>query len=156
ELTIATVEDDVVRTMIPINCVTTGGQMAADRPAEFSLLPQFVERIETARKGDVVLNLDFSVYGVEAAETAVNGQRALVLLGTVPEAQFKVQLSIPQSHWVGSILPSMSAPPICLFELPAENILFPDESSTAVAELKVANEYFRKGDYDKTVGHCRS
>src|SRR5262249_44032051 len=88
ELTIATVEDDVVRTMIPINCVTTGGQMAADRPAEFSLLPQFVERIETARKGDVVLNLDFSVYGVEAAETAVNGQRALVLLGTVAEAQF--------------------------------------------------------------------
>jgi hypothetical protein len=43
-----------------------------------------------------------------------------------------------------------------LFELPKNSHIIPEEYSKSLNELEEAKRYFLNGDYDKTVGHCRS
>lgn len=67
-----------------------------------------------------------------------------------------ISVEIPHSHWVSKVLPAMGYNSVRIIEIPSASTLLVEELNNSLKELNIANEYYLKGDYDKTVAHCRS
>ena len=67
-----------------------------------------------------------------------------------------LNINISQSQWVNKILPKLGDKQYRLIELPIFNDVIPESYSKSLNELVNATKYFKNGDWDKVVSHCRS
>ena len=67
-----------------------------------------------------------------------------------------INFEIPQSDWIKNMLPQLGHDSFRLIELPGTSQVIPTEYASSLKELEAAKKYFLNGDFDKTVGHCRS
>jgi hypothetical protein len=119
---------------------------------EFPLDHYRISRIEDKRKGDLGLTLDarflIALYGA--------GQQFDRFLTEFQNPPVRLPLMVPQSHWVGKVLPSLGYGKVKVLELPTASDVVGEGSEKSLEELEHAQEYLSKGDYDKTVEHCRN
>lgn len=119
-----------------------------------------LEAIETARaQGDVSLSLQlrlsfFVLAPIEGkGPTGFQSPNVIVDAGTSPVfANFKV----PQSVWAGPVLSGMGYAHTLLFELPAFPVAARATLGEAFEAAKRSQAMFNVGEYDVTVGLCRT
>jgi hypothetical protein len=123
---------------------------------EFPLDQRGLDWIENRRHGDVGLRIDIRFH-IGAHELVRSGQgialSARISFENLP-AQFDLQ--VPQSHWVNQVLPGLGYGEVRVVEIPLSSPESIPDFPHAVDELLAAQRYFRTGDNDKAVAHCRS
>jgi hypothetical protein len=117
-----------------------------------------VEKIESARNGNLSLKLNVQIgmatFGLpEYGPDQGKGQPHLNSFHTLHS---DINLNVPSSVWLNNVLPNLGYGIVNVIELPAtpiEQIAAMQHSFTA---LQRANERFKNGDYDESVGFCRT
>lgn len=162
----------------PINFVLTqmGGYLSLqnnERIADFWTEPIFSETHDKERNFPQQLTIPLDCKRIERIEAVRSGgdiQLNLHFFGTVwikDDEEYRVPdkmvssgnflaLKIPQSYWVGKVLPDLGYGKFKLIEVPIPEKIIADTLQKAIEELAQAQQYFVEGDYDKTVEHCRS
>lgn len=119
-----------------------------------------LEKIEERRRDDIQFRLSGSALIAEHPPVTMAGsnekQEHRRDVESFTRGQFEITFSIPLSHWVDKVLPGLGYGKVKLIEIPTLEKIEPDTFKDAQEELVQAQDYFTQGDYDKTVGHCRS
>lgn len=127
---------------------------------DFFLNEFILTKIENNRVQDLKLNLALQIQvGLYEPFTIPkpNGhyEDTYIITGfETPTAE--INFYIEQSLWINKLLPRLGHNSYKLIELPGTNEIIPDEFAKSLVEFEEARKYFVKGDYDKTVAHCRS
>lgn len=126
---------------------------------EFPLDKTKISIIEKHRK----TNLSFTIrmvfhYGIFATIpfiTNVESEKR----GFITEyngADETLTIEISQSQWISKILLGLGFKAFKLIEMPEYSELIPEQFKTSLSELAEVERYYKMGEYDKAVGHCRS
>jgi len=114
-----------------------------------------IEKIEERRRGDINFKLVYRGAVVfHSLQPETDRQKEFPIKYTYFGRE--IQFTIPQSHWADKILPGLGYGKVKIIEIPIPEKILPDAFKEYEDELGHANEYFRQGDYDKAVAHCRS
>lgn len=117
---------------------------------EFPLDPFRVQGIEARRHGDLKLRLDLWI--VAAMISRVQGGQSMIEVVTgLDRSQSQVYLEVPQSHWVGKVLPGLGTNKYFLVEVPVQNQHF----ASAWALIEKAEQAFGRWDTKAVFAHCR-
>jgi hypothetical protein len=129
-------------------------------PASFAfpLTAEQLFYIEKHRAGDLPASLLITVQAAmqESLPATQKGGYSPTFIRGIETSQAHQYFAIPQSQWVNTVLPKLGYHSGTLLELPPASIVLPKEYDLARQEILQAHKYFNAGDYDKTVGHCRS
>lgn len=122
----------------------------------FPLDPARINLIESSRKENlnIVLNIRFH-YGICVPIISQSSSKEYII-GSYGSDYKHINFEIPQSNWVKTILPGLGFQSFRLIELPEYSNLIPEEYKLSLGELAEAEKYYRNGDYDKVVSHCRA
>jgi len=116
-----------------------------------------LKRIEERRQDDIRFQLlGFALVAEHPSSSPNEQQEHRRDVEGFAAAQFEIYFDIPQSHWVGEILPGLGYGRFELIEVPIPEGIVPEIFHKALQELKEAQRYFIQGDYDKAVAHCRN
>lgn len=124
----------------------------------FFLTSQQLFYVENKREGDLSASLHITIQ-VAMQETFPSAQKnaySPTFIRNVETSQANQYFNIAQSLWVNTLLPKLGYNAGILLELPQVSFLLPKEYNVARKEVLQAHKYFNSGDYDKSVGHCRS
>jgi hypothetical protein len=117
---------------------------------EFSLDPFRVQGIEAKRHVDLKLRLD--LWMVSAIISRVQGGQSMIeVLTGFDRSQSQVYVDVPQSHWVGKVLPGLGTNKYFLVEVPVQNQHF----APAWALIEQAEQAFGRWDTKAVFAHCR-
>lgn len=117
---------------------------------DFPLDPFRVQGIEARRHGDLKLRLDLWV--VSALINRVQGGQGMIEVMTdLNRSQSQVYVEVPQSHWVGKVLPGLGTNKYFLVEVPVQNQQF----ASAWALIEKAEQAFGRWDTKAVFAHCR-
>lgn len=119
---------------------------------EFPLDPFRVHGIEGRRHGDLKFRLDLVlVYGM-LSRIQQGPQGVMVeVLTNFERSTSQVYLDVPQSHWVGKVLPALGSNRYFLVEVPVQNQHF----AAAWALIEKAEQAFGRWDTKAVFAHCR-
>jgi hypothetical protein len=123
---------------------------------EFFLSLETIHAIEKIRKSDINFKLDLSFQIANYSTLTVNNTKSIDIVTSFTNTGCRIETEIPQSKWVSELLPNLGYNETRLIEIANYNHLLGDAYESSVKEMEAANEYFIKGDYDKTVAHCRA
>jgi len=128
---------------------------------EFDLDQNRISHIENSRKKDSKFRLNLKFQYAFVYPNIKNTERGTItqnLIGDIEVANANIhsEILIPQSEWVSKFLPAFGWHSSKLIELPTTSDLLPSEYDASIKELGEAERFFNIGDYDKSVGHCRS
>lgn len=113
-----------------------------------------IERIEERRRGDVKVILDGKwLYTLQTRRRERDHDH---LESELCIAGFRLEFDIIRSLWVEKILLGFGYGKIKILEIPYPEKTLEGVFEKALQEFEQARKYFNEGDYDKTVGHCRS
>jgi hypothetical protein len=118
-----------------------------------------IERIEEKRRGDIKITLEGKWFYVLHKKKSERDREHLdhEHLELEPYTTgFRLEFSVIRSLWVENILPGLGHGKIKILEIPYPEKTLEGVFEKAIQELEQARKYFNEGDYDKTVGHCRS
>jgi hypothetical protein len=126
----------------------------------FPLTEAIIFQIEKHRKGNLPVFVQFQLqiakYTVLPNGKAAEGIPALTVVTGFEQVSSQSHFVIEQSQWIRNVLPSLGHKAAMLIELPIASAILSAEYVQSTAELEKSREYFLQGDYDKTIGHCRS
>lgn len=124
----------------------------------FLLNSEIVSRIEKYRKENLPASLSIviqvGVYSYFNALGGADNDRAYI--SGFETGTGSVGFEIEQSQWINKVLPQLGHNSYKLIELPLFIEIIPEEYKVSLGEFEEARKYFIKGDYDKTVAHCRA
>jgi hypothetical protein len=128
---------------------------------EFHLNENVIQAIEKYRTTDIIVTVafvfHFGVYfKVPLSHLLPNKQ---MFEGDVLKdtgiTSCELNLVIPHSQWLAKVLPGLGYQVCKLIELPLSSDLLYDVFPGSVLELESSISYFKNGDYDKAIAHCR-
>ncbi|MDP3072293.1 MAG: hypothetical protein Q8N18_18525 [Opitutaceae bacterium] len=145
---------------VPIQRVILSGPAPHHVELSLPVTRQQLEAIELARaQGDVSvslqLRLSFLVLAPADGRCQTGFQVPNIILDAGSSAVF-ANFKIPQSVWAGSVLSGMGYGRVLLFELPAFPVAALSTLGEAFEAAKRAHAMFAAGEYDVTVGLCRT
>jgi hypothetical protein len=120
----------------------------------FPLDPYRLNGIEARRLGDLNLRLDLFLILAHHIRVVVAdkvGPSSSEVIGTFEKPNSQIYLQIPQSHWVGKILPDLGANKYFLVEIPTQT----DSLVRAWALIDQAEDAYRRWDTKAVYAHCR-
>lgn len=117
---------------------------------DFPLDPYRVQGIEGRRHGDLKLRLDLAFVVAFLGRIAGTQGNTEVLTG-VERSSSQIYIEIPQSHWVGKVLPALGSNTYFIVEVPARN----ERTATAWAIIERAETAFGRWDTKAVFAHCR-
>lgn len=127
---------------------------------DFALDHYKISRIEERRKENMGLQVELKLHVGYYSSILLNKndpQSAIEFVTDFQSVQVSpINIEIPQSQWVSKVLPGMGHDSIQILEIPKASHLIGDTMKISLSELNLASLYFHKGDYDKTVSHCRT
>ncbi|MCX6312084.1 MAG: hypothetical protein NT084_10675 [Bacteroidetes bacterium] len=127
---------------------------------EFQLDENRVAVIEKHRNGDIKFSIWITVhYGVlstVSVKNMLNMPEEIRYINERGDTHANASIIIQQSQWLKKILPGLGFQSFKLIEMPISSDLIPEEFAQSSKELEEAAKFFKLGDYDKTVAHCRS
>jgi hypothetical protein len=126
---------------------------------EFVLSAYKILKIEEKRIDNFKATIDVNFRAINTESYTVpigTVKKDITFMTDITQTFCNINFEIPQSLWVTKHLTGLGWQSSSIIELPSANDLIPEEYSNSLTELKKANEYFNKGDYDKVVAHCRS
>ncbi len=114
-----------------------------------------LRKLEDIREKDVTLkihiNLTFALY----EELKIEVKSTITICSKFERADGELDLVIPQSNWL-KVLSSLGYRAFEMIEVPSINDMIGEEYVLSMNELREANQYLHRGEYDKVVAHCRS
>jgi hypothetical protein len=117
---------------------------------EFPLDPYRVQGIEARRHGDLKLRLDLAF--IVASLTRIPGSQGYTeALTGLERSSSQIYVEVPQSHWVGKVLPALGSNTYFIVEVPARN----ERTATAWALIEKAETAFGRWDTKAVFAHCR-
>ncbi len=117
---------------------------------EFPLDPFRVQGIEARRHSDLKLRLD--IWMVSGMISRIQGAQGMIEVVTgLDRSQSQVYVEVPQSHWVGKVLPGLGTNKYFLVEVPVQNQQF----ASAWALIAKAEQAFGRWDTKAVFAHCR-
>ena len=117
---------------------------------EFPLDPFRVNGIEAMRHGDLKLRFDLAL--IVALVNRVQGpQGQTEVLTGLERSNSQIYVEVPQSHWVGKVLPALGSNKYFLVEVPTQN----DHTSSAWTLIQKAESAFGRWDTKAVFAHCR-
>jgi hypothetical protein len=134
----------------------SNNQKAFESQFQFSFSNDVIYKIESERKGDLMLSLSIVIEAVLYEGMTFSNSQQRNFISGINKGGGHVQFQIPQSVWINKILPQIGHDSFRLIEIPSMSHLIPGEYSLSICELEEAKKYFLLGEYDKTVAHCRS
>lgn len=127
---------------------------------EFQLDSYRISKIEDRRVDDLILTLEVKLHVGYYSSIQLNKNDPQSTIEFITDFQsVQIQLlnvQIPQSHWVSKVLPALGYNAVQIIEIPITSQLIGETQKISLKELKLANDYFLRGDYDKSVSHCRT
>jgi hypothetical protein len=123
---------------------------------EFFLSLETIHAIEKIRKSDIKFKLELSFQTAHYRLLMLTNNTYIDVVTSFSDDGCRLEAEIPQSKWVSELLPNLGYNETRLIEIANYNHLLGDAYESSVKEMEAANEYFIKGDYDKTVAHCRA
>lgn len=111
-----------------------------------------IHQIEKARDGDLLLTINFEL---QMGKYEILMQEQRTALTEIITGSGHATFTIEQSAWVNKMLPNLGYNRIRLMEIPNYSTIIPEDYAKSISEFDQAQDYFLKGDYDKTVSHCR-
>lgn len=111
-----------------------------------------IHQIEKARDGDLLLTINFEL---QMGKYEILTQEHRTALTEIITGSGQATFTIEQSAWVNKMLPNLGYNRIRLMEIPNYSTIIPEDYAKSISEFDQAQDYFLKGDYDKTVSHCR-
>lgn len=138
---------DAVVTMIPY---AVRSNTSIPWNLDFPLDPFRVHGLEAKRHGDLKLRLDMCL--VAAMLTRMQGAQGMVeVLTGLERSTSQVYVEVPQSHWVGKVLPGLGTNKYFLVEVPVQNQHF----ASAWTLIEKAENAFGRWDTKAVFAHCR-
>ena len=138
---------DAANNVIPIPARST---TSVTWNLDFPLDPFRVQGIEAKRHGDLKLRLDLQL--ITAMLTRIQGPQGMVEVVTgIDRSASQLYLEIPQSHWVGKVLPALGSSKYFLVELPVQSQHF----ASAWTLIEKAEHAFGRWDVNAVFAHCR-
>ncbi|TGK01631.1 hypothetical protein EHO58_17945 [Leptospira selangorensis] len=123
----------------------------------FKIPNSIFEKIESNRKDDVNFSIDFVFHANKKRKiVGIDNQTFEVIEATQNLLTANLHFNIPKSFWIEKILNNSTLQKIALVEIPISSFSDLEYFTQAINELNEANKYYLLGDYDKSVGHCRS
>ena len=113
-----------------------------------------IERIEEKRRGDIKITLEGKWFYVLRIKRRERDHEHLE--SEFYTTGFRLEFNVIRSLWVEKILPGLGYGKIKILEIPYPEKTLEGIFERALQEFEQARKYFNEGDYDKTVGHCRS
>ncbi len=116
-----------------------------------------IEYIENNRISDANFELEINLLTAkyEPIDLDIPHEYLHILDFVDPTSSIIIDLKIPESIWVKNILPEIGYGQYSLIEIPIPAEVESDKMKTIIKELDEAFDYFKKGDYNKVVAHCR-
>jgi hypothetical protein len=138
---------DAVTTMIPY-AVRSSTSLTWN--LEFPLDRFRVQGLEAKRHGDLKLRLD--IWMISGTISRIQGAQGMIEVVTgLERSASQVYLEVPQSHWVGKVLPGLGTNKYFLVEVPVQNQHF----APAWALIEKAEQAFGRWDTKAVFAHCR-
>jgi hypothetical protein len=117
---------------------------------DFPLDPYRVQGIEGKRHGDLKLRLDLAFVVAFLGRISATQGNTEVLTG-LERSNSQIYIEVPQSHWVGKVLPALGSNTYFIVEVPARN----ERTATAWALIEKAETAFGRWDTKAVFAHCR-
>ncbi len=117
---------------------------------DFPLDPYRVHGIEGRRHGDLKLRLDLAFIVAFLGRIPATQGNTEVLTG-LERSYSQTYIEIPQSHWVGKVLPALGSNTYFIVEVPARN----ERTAMAWALIESAETAFGRWDTKAVFAHCR-
>jgi hypothetical protein len=117
---------------------------------EFPLDPFRVQGIEAMRHGDLKLRLDIWMIAAMISRVA-GGQGTIEVVTGIERSASQVYLEVPQSHWVGKVMPGLGINKYFLVEVPVQN----QHSAPAWALIEKAEQALNRWDTKAVFAYCR-
>jgi hypothetical protein len=116
----------------------------------------FIEKYRDGNlSGSLLFNLQIAKYESFPVAIGTAGKYPNYISG-FEICQGHTTFTIQHSQWINKILPALGHKTAILIELPTASVVLPAEYAHSMGKLEESRKYFLAGDYDKTVGHCRS
>jgi len=117
---------------------------------DFPLDPYRVQGIEGRRHGDLKLRLDLAF--VVAFLGRISGTQANTEVLTGLERTYsQIYIEVPQSHWVGKVLPALGSSTYFIIEVPSGN----ERTAPAWMLIEKAESALGRWDTKAVFAHCR-
>jgi hypothetical protein len=128
---------------------------------DFEIDQRKLDHLETCRDGGIKFNLELKVQYWLAEEYMIHGDKGASnefrpFRLNITQINVFSEIEIPQSEWISKFLPNWGWNPYKLVELPIASEIIPEQYAKSLAELKEAERLFNLGEYDQSVGKCRS
>jgi hypothetical protein len=120
----------------------------------FLLNEKAINTIESSRNGDVLFSVELTLLYLHGRKVNSSGITIIDWKGTDSRV-CNLQIHIPKSQWVESLLKSMNYQSIKLIEIPLTHKGLKEAYDGIIIEFNAAEKYFNQKDYNKCVAHCR-
>lgn len=137
-----------------INTLRVTGNCSTVWNLEFPLDPYRVKEIEARRHGNLKLRFDFAfAFGHldRVARLDQPSQRPIDAFVGLEKSNAQIYLEVPQSDWVGKILPALGSSTYFIVEIPAGA----EHTAQAWALIEKAETAFGQWDMKAVFAHCR-
>lgn len=115
-----------------------------------------IEKIESLREGNISFWFGFEVLIAEHPKIPSTERRIDERIEKIHKSFSELSIEVPQSHWIEKVLPGLGYGKYKVVEIPIPEKVIPEIYQRALDELIRAEKYFKEGDYDKVVVHCRN
>lgn len=122
---------------------------------EFPLTASIIEKIERSRNANAQFEIKMMMSS-NMYSTLQTPKEKINVLSSTDVSHANISFEIEQSYWVKNVLPKLGYKAVKLIELPGNSLVIPDAYEKSLLAIEHAHEYFIKGDYDKSVAHCRT
>lgn len=135
------------------NSILSGERLIFQSQFSFSFTHDIIHKVEEQRNVDLNLNLSITIQAALYSEGNSKGQ---YFVSGFEKGHGNISFVIPQSEWVGKLLPKLGYDSLRLIEIPAASLVIPDVYAVSLGELAESKRLFTLGQYDHAVAHCRS
>jgi hypothetical protein len=122
---------------------------------DFPLTAAIIEKIENSRKENIRFEVRITMSINVFINISLPQFDKLPVFSSTENANANILFELEQSFWIKNVLPKLGYRALRLIELPGYSPVIPKAYEKSLTALDHAHEYFIKGDYDKSVAHCR-
>lgn len=121
----------------------------------FSVHHWNLQKLEAVREKDVDFKIEISLVIAKYDQVVSTENKVITVCSKFEFAEGSINFTISQSDWL-KLLSSVGYKAFEMIEIPSISDMIGEEYQLSLNELKEANKYLLRGDFDKVVSHCRS
>lgn len=123
---------------------------------KFNLTKDVISQIEKLRHSSLRFTIKMKFLIALKNKIVLNSDVTLWSSNYLQNQDSQIEIEIPKSTWVESLMLNLGYNNIRLIEIPKTHNQLTDEYQKIKKEFDTAEDYFNKKDYNKCISHCRN